>query len=361
MTTGSWQFLFAVCQRGAEAALKGEAARHPAHLQPAFSRPGFVTFKLAEPDPQPEGFEWPTTFARAWGFSLGQVSGGSARLLAREVWQLPELETLLTALEPTGHPPRALHVWQRDSDLPGSRGFEPGPTPLAAEVEHLLRETSPLEHFHQDNTTLHQPAPHGSWVLDVVLVEPHEWWIGFHRATSRVSCHAGGVIPVAMPAEAVSRAYLKMAEALRWSALPVVRGDQCIELGCSPGGAAQALLERGLMVKGVDPAEMAPEVAEHPRFVHLRRRTTELPHRELRGVRWLVADMNVAPNYTLDAVEANGHLPAGGDSRHGAHASNWPTGNWPTICPSTSSGYEAGATRMSAPASLPTTARNSAW
>ena len=54
---------------------------------------------------------------------------------------------------------------------------------------------------------------------------------------------------------------------------------------------------------GVDPAEMAPIVLANPNFRHLRGRTTELPKKEFRKIRWLASDMNVAPNYTLDAVE----------------------------------------------------------
>ena len=75
------------------------------------------------------------------------------------------------------------------------------------------------------------------------------------------------------------------------------------EIGSAPGGASQALLARGLDVLGIDPAEMHPSVAAHPRFRHIRRRAAQVPRREFRKVRWLTADMNVAPNFTLDAVE----------------------------------------------------------
>jgi 23S rRNA (cytidine2498-2'-O)-methyltransferase len=109
---------------------------------------------------------------------------------------------------------------------------------------------------------------------------------------------------LALPAGAVSRAWLKMEEALRWSELPIPRGARVAEIGSAPGGASQALLARGFYVLGVDPAEMAPAVLEHPRFTHLRRRSTQVRRREFGKIRWLTADMNVAPNYTLDAVEA---------------------------------------------------------
>jgi 23S rRNA (cytidine2498-2'-O)-methyltransferase len=95
-----------------------------------------------------------------------------------------------------------------------------------------------------------------------------------------------------------------MAEALAWSGLPIAEEDECVELGCAPGGASQALLDRGLFVTGIDPAEVEPVLLEHPRFRHLRKRSKEVRRTEYLDVRWLAADMNLAPNYTLDAVEA---------------------------------------------------------
>jgi 23S rRNA (cytidine2498-2'-O)-methyltransferase len=55
---------------------------------------------------------------------------------------------------------------------------------------------------------------------------------------------------------------------------------------------------------GIDPAEVDPQVTAHPRFTHVRKRGHEVRRREFRKVRWLAADMNVAPQYTLDTVEA---------------------------------------------------------
>jgi len=96
---------------------------------------------------------------------------------------------------------------------------------------------------------------------------------------------------------------LKMEESLRWSELPIADGARCAEIGSAPGGASQALLDRGIVVTGIDPAEMAPEVLQYPNFTHLRRRANQVKRREFRKIRWLTADMNVAPRYTLDVVE----------------------------------------------------------
>ena len=77
-----------------------------------------------------------------------------------------------------------------------------------------------------------------------------------------------------------------------------------MEIGCSPGGASQALLEHGLKVIGIDPAQVEPSVLADPNFTHVQKRGADVRRREFRGVHWLAADMNVAPDYTLDTVEA---------------------------------------------------------
>jgi 23S rRNA (cytidine2498-2'-O)-methyltransferase len=107
-----------------------------------------------------------------------------------------------------------------------------------------------------------------------------------------------------MPEHAVSRAYMKMEEALQWSDLPLAADDECVEIGCAPGGASQALLDRGLFVTGIDPADVDPAVVAHPRFRHLKQRGKDVRHKEFKGVRWLAADMNIAPDATLDEIES---------------------------------------------------------
>jgi len=107
-----------------------------------------------------------------------------------------------------------------------------------------------------------------------------------------------------MPQGTASRAWLKMEEALDWSQLPAAAGARFAEIGSSPGGASQSLLGRGYEVIGIDPAEMATQVLENPKFRHIRRRAIPVPRRAFRKVRWLTADMNVAPKFTLDAIEA---------------------------------------------------------
>jgi 23S rRNA (cytidine2498-2'-O)-methyltransferase len=195
-------------------------------------------------------------------------------------------------------------VWQRDARVPGDRGFEPGITPLAGEIAAAIAAAKPAEGCGESDLIINRKARPGDLVLDCVVVEPGEWWVGRHRAASVPARFPGGVCVTPTPADVVSRAFWKMREALAWSQLPVKMGDRCAEIGSAPGGSSQALLEAGLQVVGIDPADMDESLADHPHFTHVRKRAADMKRREFRGVRWLMADSNVAPKHTLDTVEA---------------------------------------------------------
>ena len=109
---------------------------------------------------------------------------------------------------------------------------------------------------------------------------------------------------IAVPAEAVSCAYAKMEETLAVVRLADPAPASEWSRSAARGGAQPALLARGLVVTGIDPAQVAPQVLAHPRFTHVRKRGADVRRREFRGIDWLAVNMNVAPAFTLDTVEA---------------------------------------------------------
>ncbi len=288
------QFLFITCQVGAERTVKDELARRWADFQPAFSRPGFLTFKLPGDCTLPPDFDLGAIFARAHGFSLGSARGGDPDRLAGDVWAL------------FGHRPwHRIHVWERDAAKPGEHGFEPGLTAAAAAAHAaLVRRCPSPEKTASPGDDWQQPARPGQWVLDCVLLDPGQWWVGYHRVKSVASQWPGGLMPLVLPPGAISRAWLKMEEALRWAHLPIPRKAHWAEIGSAPGGSSQALLQHDYYVTGIDPAVMDRRILDHPCFTHIRRRAAAVRRRDFRKVRWLAADMNVAPEYTLDAVQS---------------------------------------------------------
>ncbi len=290
-------FIFATCQIGAEPALKDEVARLRPESRFAYSRPGFLTFKVAEP----AGIDRVTgaapltaaVFARSSGVSLGKAGDAAIDASTAEVWRIA-----------ADLPIERLHVWRRDLVPPDYRGKVIEPPPSVAEVEAAIRAAAPSDNVRLRDFKPSSPTRRGNLVLDCVLVESDQWWIGCHRADRIESCWPGGLFPIELPPNAVSRAWLKLEEALAWSGLPIKPGDMCAEIGSAPGGASQALLGHGAYVIGIDPADMDPRVVAEPGFVHWKKRGADIRRREFRKVRWLMADINVAPQYTLDTVEA---------------------------------------------------------
>lgn len=298
-------FTFVVCQHGAEPTIKShlmatsEALSDGLPLKLAFSRPGLLTFKspaVAAPeelDHSKQVFldsrspaEW---LIRLKGIALGQLRGEDAADLARQAIEL--------AAPAATKPWDAVHVFARDPGLPSSRGFEPGATALTDAILEQFRRLLP------DADTSGAPCTPGAHVLDVILIEPTQWLIGCHVANQTHEQWPGGVYPVTNATDMISRAYLKMAEGLAWSELPIKPGDRIVEIGSAPGGASQRLLDLGLQVTGIDPAEMDPVLLQHPRFEHWRGKSSAMKRKLYRKFQWLAADANVAPNYTLSAVE----------------------------------------------------------
>jgi 23S rRNA (cytidine2498-2'-O)-methyltransferase len=287
-------FIFITCQIGAERAVKYELARRHPDFRFAYSRPGFLTFKLPGGHKLPGDFDLQSVFARTHGFSLGAVSGQNYTELAAAAWKISKDKTV-----------QRIHVWPKDRFEPGEHGYEPGFDDETLAAHRALLQTCPrTAQLAGSANDMLRPAKTGETVLDCVMLAPEKWWVGWHRVKSSASHFPGGMMSLELPDTAVSRAWLKMEEALRWSRLPIARGARVAELGSAPGGASQALLARGLEVIGIDPAEMSPVVLAEPHFTHLRYRSTQVPRRQLRKIRWLTADMNVPPNYTLQAVES---------------------------------------------------------
>ncbi len=322
------QFALFTCQRGAENALKKELERRRPTWRFSYSRPGFLTFRLSESESLDKrlALDVPSlrlVFARSCAHSLGRVSAREcsdaagnfdvSKALVR-VWELAasefgnESRSAETArrLGRQIHTIARIHVYERDQFAVGVRGYEPGLTSSAYELHKRLYETAPKEFqngFATDARKLDAPAEPGEICLDVVIVEENEWHVGFHRVSDFHSRYPGGLSPLDLPTDATSRAFLKFEEGLRWSEFPIEIDSRCVDIGASPGGGSQALLARGALVLGVDPAEIDPLVLAHPNFTHLRGKINQLRRKLFRKSRWFITDMNVAPVYTLDALE----------------------------------------------------------
>ena len=275
---------------GAEAALKADVSERRPELRAAFGRPGLVTFK----DPSGaagEAIGRPSPLARAWGAALGPAAD-------------PRAAAARIAAAVGAEEPVRLQVWERDRWRPGDEpeGFAYGE--LAAAARAGIVEAWPKGHVLLDG----EEAAAGERVVDVVVAPEEPLFVGVHRHGEGRPPGPGGRIAAAMPAEAPSRAYRKLEEALVWSGAPVRAGDVAVELGSSPGGASYALLRRGLEVHGIDPGAMDPVVLNFAgpgggRFHHHHRPMAQVDRADLpRDLHWVLCDVNLAPQVALRTV-----------------------------------------------------------
>ena len=285
------RFLLVSCQPGAEEGLFLTQQLMLPQLMRAAWRRGAVTFRMPEGMALPDASGLP--FARSSALSLGQVTGSSVHELA-------------TAAAATRSTPHHLHVWQRAApprrkpQEAASADVLPAAVELHATVAAMLGCPPASD---GSDAAAGSIASKGEDVLSIVIDAPGRAWVGWHTAASPSSCWPGGFYPGRLPEDAVSRAWLKLDEAVAVFEVPVRAGQRACELGAAPGGASQRLLSLGLTVVGIDPADIDPRVAEHPRFEHWQMRARDVRLRQLRGFDWLVTDMNIDPSSTMDALQ----------------------------------------------------------
>jgi 23S rRNA (cytidine2498-2'-O)-methyltransferase len=279
------EFVYALCQRGAEVALKREAARVAPQLAPAYQRPGLVTFR-APAGVTPE-FELPLVFARASGMSLGAVRDLAAA--TERIAALSGQQFCLQVVE------RELY---RPDQVP--RGYVRGE--LSAALDAALRRALP------DAFTSSSEARPGELVLSAIVAKDDPWVLGVHRHRVGRCPYAGGCYPLSVPSDTPSRAFAKLEEAVLTFGLPLRAGDCALELGAAPGGAAYALLRRGVSVWAVDPAAMDARLFDYPapsgaRLTHLALPMAQLTRAMLpERIDWLLLDVHLAPQVALRAA-----------------------------------------------------------
>jgi 23S rRNA (cytidine2498-2'-O)-methyltransferase len=243
-----------------------------------------------------------STFARTSGIGLGKITNDNQTQMVQQLVDELPLKYLPTL--------KHVHVWQRDPVLPGNRDFEPGRNELTDKIASEIAQTLQSANLSTDTATTtaslasaNRIAKADEAILDVIMVEPDQWWFGWHQATTTVSRWPGGIYSIRLPEHAVSRAYLKMAEALQWARLPIAEQDLVAEIGSAPGGSSQMLLENGFQVIGIDPAQMHANLIEHPKFTHVRKKVAGMRRSGFRNIKWIMSDANATPTYTLDSVE----------------------------------------------------------
>lgn len=197
-------FLYTTCQIGAEKLVKSEFRKQFPQLRFSFSRPGFLTFKIVSDQntgnalqPQTaldisDSIRTRSVFARSVGVSLARIPSESPVALIDALGTLEILKDIPS--------PQRLHYWVRDKYPVGERDFEPMQTNPERILEERIGDSLELKSG--------KAAP-DEIVLDCIETDSEQYWIGFHRATDLRSCYPGGLFPIPIASDMVSRAWLK--------------------------------------------------------------------------------------------------------------------------------------------------------
>lgn len=95
-------------------------------------------------------------------------------------------------------------------------------------------------------------------------------YVGISLASENLSDWPGGSRHFARTPEQVSRAEFKLLEALEVFGVNLPERGTALDLGAAPGGWTRLLLESGMRVVAVDPAQLDARLAKQPRLEHYR-------------------------------------------------------------------------------------------
>jgi 23S rRNA (cytidine2498-2'-O)-methyltransferase len=125
----------------------------------------------------------------------------------------------------------------------------------------------------------------------IFKIKPDEFWLGEvtdHQQNKFKSYLANFEL------NKISRAYFKLSQSFQaFNKLPQ-EDQRVLELGSSPGGASQYLLEQGCMVDAIDPAQMDNLIINHPKLNHIKKPLEKLTDQDVKPrYDWIVSDINL--------------------------------------------------------------------
>jgi 23S rRNA (cytidine2498-2'-O)-methyltransferase len=135
-------------------------------------------------------------------------------------------------------------------------------------------------------------AAEAAELLQVWVLHSDGALLGRTSVSRALSSVPGGKSRLKRPVDALSRAGLKLEEAIEWIGVGPAKGELCADLGAAPGGWTQVALRRGAAVIAVDPARVKIE-ADPRKFTHVQESAFQFAPPET--LDWLLCDMAWRP------------------------------------------------------------------
>ncbi|GGF89887.1 SAM-dependent methyltransferase [Paenibacillus abyssi] len=120
-----------------------------------------------------------------------------------------------------------------------------------------------------------QSLQHPDMILSIFAAKD-KLLIGWGTPEQLLSDWPGGAVRFQREEGQISRAKFKLLEAERTFRINLAEFREALDIGAAPGGWTSLLLERGLLVTAIDPAELHPSLAENPRLTYLKKNASEV-------------------------------------------------------------------------------------
>jgi 23S rRNA (cytidine2498-2'-O)-methyltransferase len=127
-----------------------------------------------------------------------------------------------------------------------------------------------------------------------VYVTADRVFLGISRAEDNLSDWSGGAIRFHKEEDQISRAKFKLLEAEQRFGLDFGAYRTALDIGAAPGGWTSLLLEKGLKVTAIDPANMHPSLIKNPQLTIYKKNAGEVKLRD-GEFDLLVCDMSWSP------------------------------------------------------------------
>ncbi|BBH19900.1 hypothetical protein Back11_12450 [Paenibacillus baekrokdamisoli] len=121
-----------------------------------------------------------------------------------------------------------------------------------------------------------EPAMQSPDVIFSIYAGAEELQVGWGTPKEQLSDWPGGAVRFQREDGQISRAKFKLLEAERAFNLHFETYKEAMDIGAAPGGWTHLLLERGLRVTSVDPAELHPVLKSYPRLSYLKKNASDV-------------------------------------------------------------------------------------
>lgn len=121
-----------------------------------------------------------------------------------------------------------------------------------------------------------EPEVKSPAMLIAVYAGREQLYIGIGTAVDMLSDWPGGAVRFQREEGQISRAKFKLLEAEREFGLNYADFSEALDIGAAPGGWTSLLLERGLRVTAVDPADLHPSLLQYRTLTVLKKNASEV-------------------------------------------------------------------------------------